>query len=134
MEHRVVVKFLTKEGLTHKIIKERLDSAYDQSSASYSVVKEWAGRFLVGQEFLEDDERPERPVEVITEDKVVLLEELALSDRRYSIIIELRYQPAYDREFPEKVKKSGSSYLIQRVHDATLLDHRMSRGGPSPLV
>nr|CAI5853552.1 unnamed protein product [Callosobruchus analis] len=34
----------------------------------------------MGQEFLEDDERPGRPVEVITEDKVVLVEELVLSD------------------------------------------------------
>nr|CAI5843658.1 unnamed protein product [Callosobruchus analis] len=39
----------------------------------------------MGQEFLEDDERPGRPVEVITEDKVVLVEELVLSDRRLKI-------------------------------------------------
>nr|CAI5852703.1 unnamed protein product [Callosobruchus analis] len=34
------------------------------------------------QEFFEDDERRGRPVEVITEGKVALVEELVLSDRR----------------------------------------------------
>nr|CAI5865571.1 unnamed protein product [Callosobruchus analis] len=36
----------------------------------------------MGQEFLEDDERPKRPVEVIMEDKVALVEEVVLSNRR----------------------------------------------------
>nr|CAI5865271.1 unnamed protein product [Callosobruchus analis] len=67
-EYRAVTKFLTKEGLTPKIIKERLDGVYGRSSPSYSVLKDWAKRFRIGQEFLEDDERPGRPVEVITED------------------------------------------------------------------
>nr|CAI5864709.1 unnamed protein product [Callosobruchus analis] len=39
----------------------------------------------MGQEFLEDDERPGRPVEVITEDKVALVEELVLCDRRLKV-------------------------------------------------
>nr|CAI5866333.1 unnamed protein product [Callosobruchus analis] len=47
--------------------------------------KEWAKWFRMGQEFLEDDERPRRPVEVITEDKVALVEELVLSDRRLKL-------------------------------------------------
>nr|CAI5864485.1 unnamed protein product [Callosobruchus analis] len=74
IEYRAVIKFLTKERLTPKIIKERLDGVYGRSSPS--VVKEWAKRFRMGQEFLEDDERPGRPVEMITEDKVALVEEL----------------------------------------------------------
>nr|CAI5847529.1 unnamed protein product [Callosobruchus analis] len=39
----------------------------------------------MGQKLLEDDERPGRPVGVITEDKVSLLEELVLSDRRLKV-------------------------------------------------
>nr|CAI5848806.1 unnamed protein product [Callosobruchus analis] len=50
---------------------EKDSMAYMASSASYAVVKEWAKRFRMGQEFLEDDERPGRSV-----DKVVLVEEL----------------------------------------------------------
>nr|CAI5844001.1 unnamed protein product [Callosobruchus analis] len=62
--------------------QEGLDGVYGRSSPSYSVMKEWAKPFRIGHEFLEDDERPGRPVEVITEDKVALVEELVLSDRR----------------------------------------------------
>nr|CAI5853327.1 unnamed protein product [Callosobruchus analis] len=40
------------------------------------ITKEWAKRFRMGQEFLEDDKRPGRPVEVIPEDQVALVEEL----------------------------------------------------------
>nr|CAI5863595.1 unnamed protein product [Callosobruchus analis] len=68
------------EGLIPKIINERFDVYYGRSSPFYSAAKEWAKRFRMGQEFLEDDERPGRPVEVITEDKVALVEELVLSD------------------------------------------------------
>nr|CAI5832631.1 unnamed protein product [Callosobruchus analis] len=78
IEYRAVIKFLIKEGLTSKIIKERLECVYDRSTPSNLVVKELAKRFLMGQEFLEDDERPGRPVEVIAEDKVALVEELVL--------------------------------------------------------
>nr|CAI5834752.1 unnamed protein product [Callosobruchus analis] len=85
IEYRSVIKFLTKKGLTPKIIKERLNGVYGQSSISYWVVKEWAKRFRMGQKFLEDDERPGRPVKVITEDKVALVEELVLSDRRLKV-------------------------------------------------
>nr|CAI5842618.1 unnamed protein product [Callosobruchus analis] len=85
IEYRAVIKWLTKEGLIHKIIKERLDGVYGRSCPSYSVLKEWAKRFRMGQEFFEDDERPGSPVEVITVDKVALVEELVLNDRRLKV-------------------------------------------------
>nr|CAI5842101.1 unnamed protein product [Callosobruchus analis] len=44
-----------------------------------------AKRFRMGQQFLEDEERPGRPMEVITEDKVALAEELVPSDRRLKV-------------------------------------------------
>nr|CAI5833267.1 unnamed protein product [Callosobruchus analis] len=87
IEYRAVIKFLTKKGLSPK----RLDGVYGRSSPSYSVVKQWAKRFRMGQEFPEDDERPGRPVEVITEVKVALVEELVLSDRCLKSIIDTTY-------------------------------------------
>nr|CAI5836659.1 unnamed protein product [Callosobruchus analis] len=48
-------------------------------------MKEWAKRLRMGQEFLEDDESPGRPVEVITENRAALVEELVLSDRRLKL-------------------------------------------------
>nr|CAI5824864.1 unnamed protein product [Callosobruchus analis] len=87
IEYRAVIKFLPKEELTPKIIKERLDGVYGRSSSCYSVVKEWAKRFRMGQEFLESNERPGRPVEVVTEDKVALVEDLVLSVRRLKVSV-----------------------------------------------
>ncbi|XP_044262805.1 protein GVQW3-like [Tribolium madens] len=105
IEYRAVIKFLTKEGLSPKIIKDRLDGVYGQSSPSYSVVKEMAKRFRMGQESLEDDARPGRPVEVITEDKVALVEKLVLSDRRLKV-----------KEISEMTKVSDTS--VRRIlHD-----------------
>nr|CAI5826966.1 unnamed protein product [Callosobruchus analis] len=56
----------------------------------------------MGQEFLEDDERPGRPVEVITEDKVALVEKLVLSDRRFKT-----------KEVAEIIKISGTT--VRRI-------------------
>nr|CAI5845404.1 unnamed protein product [Callosobruchus analis] len=77
IEYRAVIKFLTKKGIASNIIK---DGIYGRSSPSYSVVKESAKWFRMGQEYLEDEERTGQPMEVITEDKVALVEELVLSD------------------------------------------------------
>nr|CAI5830169.1 unnamed protein product [Callosobruchus analis] len=48
-------------------------------------MKEWTKRFRKGKEFLEERERTGRPVEVIPEDKVALVEDLVLSDRRLKV-------------------------------------------------
>lgn len=53
---------------------------YGGSFPSYSVVKECAKRFCIGQESHEDDTRNGRPVEVIMIKNVFLAEELVLSD------------------------------------------------------
>nr|CAI5851768.1 unnamed protein product [Callosobruchus analis] len=80
---------------------ERLDGVYGRSSPSHSVVEEWATRFCMSQEFLEDDRRPGRPVEVITEGKVVLVEELVLSDRGLKVRIH-RPKIWYLEQYPYK--------------------------------
>nr|CAI5835327.1 unnamed protein product [Callosobruchus analis] len=73
-----------KKRLTEEF-EERFDGVYGRISPSYSVVKEWAKRFRMDQEFLEDDEIPGRPVEM-TIHKVPVVEELILSDRRLKLI------------------------------------------------
>nr|CAI5863415.1 unnamed protein product [Callosobruchus analis] len=70
------------------------------------------------QEFLEDDERPGQPVEVITEDKVALVEELVLSDRRLKTLIfcslQLKaLQPQDKLEWPDLIRPScKKSHLL----------------------
>lgn len=71
-----MIKFLTKKSLHLKLLNEDWVD---------SLVKESVKSFRMGQEFLEDDARPAWPVEVITENKMVLVEKLVLSDRRLII-------------------------------------------------
>jgi hypothetical protein len=54
---------------------------YSGSCPSCSVVKEWA-KSVMGQEWLEDDAKSGRPVEVIRDDNIALVEAMILSDRR----------------------------------------------------
>jgi hypothetical protein len=42
IEYSAVIKFLTKEGKHPAEIKQRLVAVYEESSPSYSTVKEWA--------------------------------------------------------------------------------------------
>nr|CAI5825741.1 unnamed protein product [Callosobruchus analis] len=63
-----------QERLTPEIINKKPDGAYGRSFPSYSVVKEWAKCFQMGQELLEDDSGGNYGV--------ALVEELVLSDRR----------------------------------------------------
>lgn len=85
IEYRAVIKFLTREGLSPQSIKDRLDGVYGENSPSYSVVKDWSKRFRMGQESLEDDARTGRTVEVVTDDKIALVEDLVLGDRRLKV-------------------------------------------------
>nr|CAI5838138.1 unnamed protein product [Callosobruchus analis] len=114
IEYRAVIKFLTKEGLTPKIIKEIPDAVYGRSSPSYSVVKEWAKRLRIGQEFLEDDERSGQPVEVITENKVALVEELVLSDR-CDILCDLRYLSSISASVLSGIAGAAGANLVELV-------------------
>jgi transposase len=82
IEYRAVIKFLTKEGHSPTVIKQRLDGVYGESAPSYSTVKEWATLFKLEQETLEDDPRSGRPEEAITPDTIALVEAQVLSDRR----------------------------------------------------
>lgn len=82
IEYRAVIKFLTKEGKTPTEIKQRLDAVYGHSSPSYSTVKEWAKQFRLGRESIEDELRPGRPSEAITDENIKFLEKIVLEDRR----------------------------------------------------
>lgn len=65
IECRALSKFWRKEGLTSKIIKEKLDDVYGRS-------------LRIGLESLEDDAKSERPEEVVTDGKVAPMERLIL--------------------------------------------------------
>ena len=64
-EHRVVIKFLTKEGVSPLNIHERLVNVYQDQSPSYAIVKKWTAEFKRGRDSIEDDSRCGRLVEVM---------------------------------------------------------------------
>ena len=68
LEHRSVIKFLTKEGKKSKDILERMVAVYGESAPSYYKVKFWSKQFKWRRESIEDDPHTGRPVEATSEE------------------------------------------------------------------
>ena len=68
IEFRAVIKFLTKEGAKAKEICRRMADVYGDSSPKYSTVAKWSAEFKRGRDSLEDDPRPARPADVVSQD------------------------------------------------------------------
>lgn len=81
-EHRSVIKFLTAEGLSVKEIHLRMANVYGDDSPAYSTVAKWQAEFRRGRESIADDERPGRPVQVVTDEVCSAVETLVMNDRR----------------------------------------------------
>lgn len=86
IEHRAVIKFLTKENVSPKEIAERMEQVYGQDAPSYSTVKKWAALFRMGRTELEDDPRSGRPSTAITEANVEKIEKMVMQDRRLKVL------------------------------------------------
>ena len=82
IEFRAVIKFLTKEGAKTKEIHRRTADVYGDSSPKYSTVAEWSAEFKRGRDSLEDDPRPDRPADVISQEMIDRVERLVLNNRR----------------------------------------------------
>ena len=70
IEFRAVIKFLTKEGAKAKEIHRRMADVYGDSSPKYSTVAKWSAEFKRGRDSLEDDPRPGRPADVISQEMI----------------------------------------------------------------
>jgi hypothetical protein len=57
IEHRAVIKFFVKEGLTPNEIQSKFITVYEDSCPSFSTTKKWAAEFKCGRTSLEDDPR-----------------------------------------------------------------------------
>ena len=80
IEFRAVIKFLTKEGAKAKEIHRRMADVYGDSSPKYSTVA-----FKRGRDSLEDDTRPGRPADVISQKVINRVERLVLNNRRIKV-------------------------------------------------
>ena len=83
IEFRAVTKFLTKEGAKAKEIHRRMADVYGDSSPKYSTVAKWSVEYKCGRDSLEDDPRPGRPADVISQEMIDRVERLfVLNNRR----------------------------------------------------
>ena len=85
IEHRAIIKFLTKEGENAKEIHKRMVRVCGDKAPKYSRVAKWTAEFKHGRETLEDDPRCGRPAEVIIEDIIARVEKIIMSDPRSKI-------------------------------------------------
>nr|CAP20021.1 transposase [Eriphia verrucosa] len=85
VEHRAVMKFLTKEGNNAKEIYECMVAVYTDTAPSYATVARWNKEFRHGRESLEDDPRPGRPSDVTTDDNVARVKRMILENRRVKV-------------------------------------------------
>lgn len=76
IEHRAVIKFLTKQGKTQKVIHEEMMAVYQDSAPSLSTIQKWSSEFKWGRESIEDDPRAGGPVSAATEENEKLLRNL----------------------------------------------------------
>ena len=81
IEFKAVIKFLTKEGAKAKEIYWRMADMYVDSSPKYSTVAKWSAEFKCGRVSLEDDPRPGRPADVISQEMIDCVERLVLNNR-----------------------------------------------------
>ena len=85
IEFRAVIKFLTKEGAKAKEFHWCMADVYGDSSPKYSTVAKWSAEFKRGRNSLEDDPRPGRPADVISQEMIDLVERLVLNNRRIKV-------------------------------------------------
>ena len=85
IEFRAVIKFLTKEGAKAKEIHWRMADVYGDSSPKYSTVAKWSAEFKRGRDSLEDDPRPDRPADVISQEMIDHVERLVLNNRQIKV-------------------------------------------------
>lgn len=85
IEHRAVIKFLTKQGKTQKIIHEEMVAVYHDSAPSLSTIQKWSSEFKRGRESIEDDPRAGGPVSATTAENVKTVENLVLQDARIKV-------------------------------------------------
>jgi len=84
-EHRAVIKYLQKKGLTPKKIHEDMQETLGTSAPSYAMIKKWVAEFKRGRESIEDDPRTGRPATSTSQENVNKICDMIMEDRRLNI-------------------------------------------------
>ncbi|XP_055906779.1 protein GVQW3-like [Eupeodes corollae] len=85
IEHRAVIKFLTKQGKSQKTIHEEMVAVYQGSAPSLSTVQKWSSEFKRGRESIEDDPRSGALASACTGESIKEVEKLVLEDARIKV-------------------------------------------------
>ena len=85
-EFRAVIKFPTKEGAKAKEIPRRMTDVYGDSNPKDSTVAKWSAEFKRGRDSLEDDPRPGRTADVISQEMIDRVERLVLNNRQIKFV------------------------------------------------
>jgi histone-lysine N-methyltransferase SETMAR len=84
-EHRAVIKFFVKEGLTLNEIHSKFIKVYGESSPSFSTIKKWGAEFKRGRTGLEVDPREGRPKSATKPKIIEQVHNMILDDRRMKL-------------------------------------------------
>jgi len=84
-QYRSVIRFLFLDGKTYEEIKEKLHAVYKNNVPSITTIRYWYNEFKRGRTSIFDEERPDRPIEVTTEDMVNKIYDIVLAFRRVKV-------------------------------------------------
>lgn len=85
IEHRAVIKFLTKQGKSVENILSEMKVVYGENCPGKTMVYKWSRLFKQGRESLEDDDRPGRPSDVTTHEMVIKVDDAVRENSRIKL-------------------------------------------------
>jgi hypothetical protein len=85
LEQRVNIKFFVKRNNSATKTFQLLTEAYREDCMYRARMLEWHKQFLEGRESVKDDERPGRPLSLITDNNIENVRDLIRKDRRLGV-------------------------------------------------
>jgi hypothetical protein len=82
---RIIIKFLSNEGVKSSEIFTRLKAQFGDTTLSQNRVYTWAREFKGGRERVENESHCRRPRSSLTDDNISAIRELIEGDRRLTI-------------------------------------------------
>ena len=80
IEHRPVIKFLTRKRLNAIEISRELDNAYKDSAPSYRTVVKWVAEFNDPERAFENAPRMDRPSTITADENIEAVERIVMRD------------------------------------------------------
>jgi histone-lysine N-methyltransferase SETMAR len=117
-EYRPMIFYDWKKGLSANQCHESMCSAFGSSAPSMATITYWYREFVRGRRSFEDEDRPGRPVEIVTDEVVQRVEKLVRYNRSITT-----------REIAESVG-IGSAAVQTILHDRLALRKLSSRWVP----